>query len=478
MKTPTRSGPIRLALLSAAMLSALAGRSEATGSRYNLTLYPGNRTVRVDNISGFPDSRVSILVIQADRGMVTQNVATHTNVAGLMNPSDAVIVTRYGIYWLDLLWHAGEMAGMWALDPYAPGGLNFKYFANGQAWSPNYLAPGSRGFSDVNDRYFSGFTMVITPKGYSDGQIGGQNGGGFQTSFNRVSDGDAAASQTSAGYWTNELDGLDQNNAQHLYQFIGYMRQLPNPMDEDFTKRVPNWGSILVTQEDAQGNTIRGYYRYVNTYVFYDYTASLVAQQRVRYVSTINTEVIQNPVRMSLQTDEMVGAVTSNLLRPSTTDQTSILPYPSMLFNTGNRQRDRYFGANSVAHYGPYVTGYLDTSQATNQNISHTLSYYRAGYGRLLDRHDFVSACQDGTFNVSGPASRMISMEVPGETSIIRPERHDHILDKNANVLSLNFTYWNSRTTEADGLTHIDGPEFMSSGNPYTFGFDVTMERK
>src|SRR4051794_39894721 len=72
--------------------------------------------VAVDNLSDYPDARVGFLVQMADRGMGTTD-PMHNNVAGEMQSGDRVVVTHYGIYWLDVSRRGGLLSGMWALKP-------------------------------------------------------------------------------------------------------------------------------------------------------------------------------------------------------------------------------------------------------------------------------------------------------------------------------------------------------------------------
>src|SRR3989441_11688702 len=72
--------------------------------------------IAVDNLSDYPDARVGFLVQMADRGMATTD-PLHNNLAGEMQSDDRVIVTHYGIYWLDVKRRGGLLSGMWPLKP-------------------------------------------------------------------------------------------------------------------------------------------------------------------------------------------------------------------------------------------------------------------------------------------------------------------------------------------------------------------------
>ncbi|HEY4939146.1 MAG TPA: hypothetical protein VIJ69_08945, partial [Actinomycetota bacterium] len=76
-----------------------APRPASASSSFTVQL--ATTQVTVDNLSDYPDARVGFLVQMADRGMATTD-PLHNNVAGEMESDDRVVVTHYGIYWLDV----------------------------------------------------------------------------------------------------------------------------------------------------------------------------------------------------------------------------------------------------------------------------------------------------------------------------------------------------------------------------------------
>src|SRR5437016_5340765 len=123
------------------MLISAPGPASANSS-FNVQL--ATTQVAVDNLSDYPDARVAFLVQMADRGMATTD-PLHNNVAGEMQSGDRVVVTHYGVYWLDVIRRGGLLSGMWALQPSSSTGADFQYVANAFQWSPNEFLPGADG---------------------------------------------------------------------------------------------------------------------------------------------------------------------------------------------------------------------------------------------------------------------------------------------------------------------------------------------
>jgi hypothetical protein len=159
-----------------------------------------------DNISSYPNSRITLLVQLADRGLVTQDPLGN-NVAGLMNGSDRVIVTEYGMYWIDVANRSGLLGGMWPLEPNdGSGNANFAHVVNSHNWAPNDLLPGSRG-TPGPDNTVAGLGVRVLAAGAADDPHAPAGRGTFVI-------------QGAADNFTSLVQGYD-----HLYQFSGIMHQ-------------------------------------------------------------------------------------------------------------------------------------------------------------------------------------------------------------------------------------------------------------
>ena len=95
----------------------------------------------MDNLSSYSNSQVTSLVQWADRGMATTN-PLHNNISGEMETGDKVVVTQYGVYWLDIERRGGLLSGAWPIVS-TPTGPKFQYMPFGNEWEPNELLPGS-----------------------------------------------------------------------------------------------------------------------------------------------------------------------------------------------------------------------------------------------------------------------------------------------------------------------------------------------
>ena len=124
--------------------SVLVRAPEPARANSSFTVQLATTQVAADNLSDYPDPRVGLLVQMADRGMATTD-PLHNNVAGEMQSGDRVVVTDYGIYWLDVSRRGGLLSGMWALQPSSSTGADFQYVANDVQWSPNEFLPGADG---------------------------------------------------------------------------------------------------------------------------------------------------------------------------------------------------------------------------------------------------------------------------------------------------------------------------------------------
>lgn len=192
-------------------------------------------TVIADNLSQYPNSRITVLVQLADRGLVTQD-PVNNNVAGLMHNSDRVIVTQYGMYWIDVANRSGMLGGMWGLKVDGSGNANFSYIVGSHNWGPNQLLPGSNGTANPNNSV-AGLGVRVLAVGGHDG-TSDPGHGTFQIQ--------GANDQAS---FTSLVQGYD-----HLYQFSGVLTQ--------------ENANGYTTMIDSDGN--RTQMRFVLTYRFRD----------------------------------------------------------------------------------------------------------------------------------------------------------------------------------------------------------------
>jgi len=124
-------------------------------------------TVHVYNASTYRDARVGALVQLADRGMQTQD-PLHEDVPGEMQPSDLVVATERGLYWIDATSRGGLMAGAWPLRVDASGNVNFASVVGPDNWSPNMFLPGSDGTDAAADEGDAGLGVRVVPSCGSD----------------------------------------------------------------------------------------------------------------------------------------------------------------------------------------------------------------------------------------------------------------------------------------------------------------------
>jgi len=153
----------------------------------------------------------------ADRGMATTD-PLHNNVAGEIGSGDRVVVTHYGIYWLDVQRRGGLLSGMWALRPDSSTGADFQYVANGFQWSPNQFLPGAEG---SNARiYYAGQGVNVIATGASDGSCVPDKGTFIIRNSNNCGVANSPALLT--------LNVISVSGHDHLYTFAGALA-LPAP---------------------------------------------------------------------------------------------------------------------------------------------------------------------------------------------------------------------------------------------------------
>src|SRR5712671_4955267 len=209
-----------------------APRPASASSSFTVQL--ATTQVTVDNLSNYPDARVGFLVQMADRGMATTD-PLHNNVAGEMESDDRVVVTHYGIYWLDVSRRGGLLSGMWALKPAGSTGADFQYVANTLQWSPNECLPGAEG---SNARiYDAGQGVNVLGTGGSDGSCVPGKGTFIIRNSNNCGVADRPAILTLN---TTSVSGYD-----HLYTFAGALYQEGTQNDMLMTDSSGNTSIVL-----------------------------------------------------------------------------------------------------------------------------------------------------------------------------------------------------------------------------------------
>jgi hypothetical protein len=134
-------------------------------SYFNIPL--ATTSVRAYNASGYSDSRLSVLVQYADRGMDTTN-PVEDDVSGEMHHGDLVVITEYGIYWIDATTRGGLLSGVWPLSGFKSD-VHFQNVVGPDSWSPNLLLPGSSGSDAAEGEGYDGMGIRVIPEGGSDG---------------------------------------------------------------------------------------------------------------------------------------------------------------------------------------------------------------------------------------------------------------------------------------------------------------------
>jgi len=155
-------------------ISVLPAAASATGKGHALrlcvcayfTVPLAATTVRGYNASSYSSAALTTLVQLADRGMDTQDPQDN-DVPGEMHAGDLVVVTEYGLYWIDATTRGGLLSGEWPLYDYRTG-INFRYIVGSHNWAPNLLLPGSNGSNAAADEGDEGLGIRVIPEGGRD----------------------------------------------------------------------------------------------------------------------------------------------------------------------------------------------------------------------------------------------------------------------------------------------------------------------
>ncbi|HEY0829041.1 MAG TPA: hypothetical protein VGE40_13160 [Bacilli bacterium] len=135
----------------AAFMNQPAVQAATSWTTWNLTwknstlqvIVPGNLTDK--------QSRIAWLIEMADRSMNTTD-PLNTDVNGLINPGDIVVVSNSNLLWFDKTndgssttnGGGGMLRGLWPLHLDGSNNLNFERIINASNYSPNYLFAGSK----------------------------------------------------------------------------------------------------------------------------------------------------------------------------------------------------------------------------------------------------------------------------------------------------------------------------------------------
>jgi hypothetical protein len=407
--------------------SVLVGAPAPARANSSFTVQLATTQVAVDNLSDYPDARVGFLVQMADRGMATTD-PLHNNVAGEMHSGDRVVVTDYGIYWLDVVRRGGLLSGMWALQPSSSTGADFQYVANAMQWSPNEFLPGSDGSNARS--YDAGQGVNVIPTGGSDGSCVPGKGTFIIRNSNNCGVADSPAILTLN---TTSISGYD-----HLYTFAGALYQEGTQND------------MLMT--DSYGNT--AIILFVLTYRFRDRSdpnddygpCCGPEAQRVRAEVTLVPTAVSSGASGGIHLGTVVVAGNSD---------NGAAPYPYRAFNYSNIRRSGY-GCNG-GDFPPGVTARLceGPQEATNW-ISKGPSL-----PQTLAPGTFMTEQQSPVAGIT--TDRQMTYLLPPVSAYRFPERIDHVWNAGLGVSSMDVDYFNGEDV------------YVPTGGSLSLGFDIQM---
>jgi len=377
--------------------------------------------VTVDNLSDYPDPRVGFLVQMADRGMATTDPLDN-DVAGEMQSGDRVVVTHYGIYWLDVARRGGLLSGMWGLQPASSTGADFQYVANAFQWSPNEFLPGADGSNARS--YDAGQGVNVIGTGGSDGSCVPGKGTFIIRNSNNCGIADNPAILT--------LNVTSVSGYDHLYTFAGALYQEGTHND------------MLMT--DSYGNT--AIILFVLTYRFRDFedpnddygTCCGPEAERVR------TEVTLVP-SSGIHLGTVVVAGNSD---------NGAASYPYRAFNYSNVARQGY-GCNG-GDFPPGVTARLCEGP---QNATNWISESQS-FPQTLAQGNFMTEQQSSP--TGSVTDREMTYLLPLTSAYRLPERIDHIWNAGLGVSSMDVDYFNGEDV------------YVPAGGALSLGFDLQMQ--
>ncbi|HEY4938302.1 MAG TPA: hypothetical protein VIJ69_04695, partial [Actinomycetota bacterium] len=365
--------------------------------------------------------RVGFLVQMADRGMATTD-PLHNNVAGEMESDDRVVVTHYGIYWLDVKRRGGLLSGMWALKPSSSTGADFQYVANTFQWSPNEFLPGADG---SNARiYDAGQGVNVLGTGASDGSCVAGKGTFIIRNSNNCGIANSPALLT--------LNVTSVSGYDHLYTFAGALYQ-------EGTQN-----NMLMT--DSYGDT--AIILFTLTYRFRD-----SSDPNEDYGPCCGPEAQRARVEVTLIPSS--GIHLGTLVVAGNSDNGSA-PYPYRTFNYSNTPRHGY-GCNG----GNFPSG---TTARLCEGPSNSTNWISEGYSlpQTLSQGNFMTEQQS---SVTGSVTdREMTYLLPSSSAYRLPERIDHIWNAGLGVSSMDVDYFNNEDV------------YVPTGGSLSLGFDIQMQ--
>ncbi|HWD71856.1 MAG TPA: hypothetical protein VG779_04955 [Actinomycetota bacterium] len=416
----------------ALMVSTLLVRAPAPASASSsFSVQLATTQVAVDNLSEYPDSRVGFLVQMADRGMATTD-PLHNDVAGEMQSGDRVVVTDYGIYWLDVSRRGGLLSGMWALQPASSTGADFQYVANGVEWSPNEFLPGADGSNARS--YDAGQGVNVIPTGGSDGSCIPGKGTFIIRNSNNCGVADKPAILT--------LDTTSVSGYDHLYTFAGALYQEGTQNDMLMTDSYGNAAIIL----------------FVLTYRFRDHSdpnddygpCCGPEAERVRAEVTLVPSALSSGALRGASGGIHLGTV---VVAGNSDDGAA--SYPDRAFNYSNIPRHGY-GCNG----GDFPPGSTARLCEGPQNATNWISEGQS-LPKTLAEGDFMTEQQS---SVTGSLTdREMTYLVPPVPAYRLPERIDHIWNAGLGVSSMDVDYFNNEDV------------YVPTGGSLSLGFDIQM---
>ena len=349
----------------------------------------GGRSVLTENISDYPDSRVSLIVSFADRGLVSQDPLHNTGAVGLISSSDRVVVTHYGIYWIDIAKRSGLLGGMWPIAPDGSGNANFRYIVGTNNWGPNFLLPGSNGTLNP-DNTVDGFRVQILGDDGIDQPTAPLGKGTF------VIHGSA-----DQGSLFTTIQGHD-----HLYQVNGPMVQQGLLSNKDII--------------DSQSHKMK--INFTLTYRFRDSNDTTTDYNGTSKQLRNRAEVSLFPVA------DPSSSIKLRILNVGGDFQGTAAPYPLLLQNYSNRNRQR-IGCSSQT-YAAFAVGSLCSNTSSNwiQNPWSLPTRLNAG--------DFT------TFRQSGGSDKEITYLHPSGP-FTQPARDSHVFDSINRAVAAEAQYFN-----------------------------------
>jgi hypothetical protein len=396
-----------------------APRPASASSSFKVQL--ATTQVTVDNLSDYPDARVGFLVQMADRGMATTD-PLHNNVAGEMESDDRVVVTHYGIYWLDVKRRGGLLSGMWALKPSSSTGADFQYVANASQWSPNEFLPGAEG---SNARiYDAGQGVNVLGTGASDGSCVPGKGTFIIRNSNNCGIANSPALLT--------LNVTSVSGYDHLYTFGGALYQEGTQDNMLMTDSYGNTATILFTL----------------TYRFRD-----SSDPNYDYGPCCGPEAQRARVEVTLAPSS--GIHLGTLVVAGNSDNGSA-PYPYRKVNYSNTPRHGY-GCNG----GNFPSG---TTARLCEGAPNGTNWISEGYSlpQTLAQGNFMAEQQS---SVTGSVTdREMTYLLPYSSTYRLPERIDHIWNAGLGVSSMDVDYFNNEDV------------YVPNGGSLSLGFDIQMQ--